>query len=179
MNHHFKSKIFLLPGLWNSGKQHWQTHWEDNLGFERIIQDDWENPICDNWIARIDETINVYDLENVILVGHSLACSTIVFWAKKYNRKIKGALLVAPSDTEGENYPDCSSGFMPMPDWELPFQSILVTSADDEYVSPQRAKRFAENWGSTYIELDGLGHINSASDLEMWEYGLDLLKILD
>ena len=176
---HLKSKILLLPGLWNSGEQHWQSHWEKTYGFERVLQDDWETPICDNWIATIDKAVMQNDLNNVILVGHSLACATVGFWAKKYRRVIKGALLVAPSDTESPIYPNCTTGFQPMPTWKLPFKSIVVASTNDEYVSTKRAKFFANIWGSDYYEVGDLGHINSAANLELWEKGFSILKTLD
>jgi uncharacterized protein len=177
--HQFKSLILNHPGLWNSGELHWQTQWEEKIGFERIIQEDWETPDCETWIDRLDEIVGQYDPQNLILTGHSLACSTIVFWAKKYNRRIKGALLVAPSDTEGPEYPDCTTGFKPMPLHLLPFPSIVVTSLDDVYVSPERARLFAQAWGSALIEVNGLGHINSTSNLGMWDFGLGLLAKLD
>ncbi len=175
----FQSNILLHPGLWNSGESHWQSHWENAFGLERIQQYDWETPICANWIARLDEYVLRNGPENVVLVGHSLACATIVFWAKQYNRAIKAALLVAPSDTEGPSYPDCTTGFTPMPSQRLPFPSIVVNSLDDVYVSPDWAREFAANWGSELVELDGLGHIGSAANLGMWDTGQALLARLD
>jgi uncharacterized protein len=173
------SKILLHPGLWNSGEAHWQSHWEKTYGFERILQDNWDTPVCAEWIARLDEIVLQNNPEQVILVGHSLACATIVFWAKQYNRRIKGALLVAPSDTEGPVYPDCTTGFQPMPLHPLPFPSIVINSLDDVYVSPERARQFAQAWGSELVEIDGYGHINSDSNLGLWPFGYDQLLRLD
>ena len=101
----FRSTILILPGLGNSGEDHWQTLWQQQFGFERVEQSDWDTPVCNIWIDAIDAAIMQHDLDNVILVAHSLANTTVAAWAKKYNRKIKAALLVAPSDTEGETYP--------------------------------------------------------------------------
>ena len=98
----FNSTILILPGLGNSGEGHWQTIWENTFGFIRVQQANWEAPVCNEWIDTIDKEVLKYDLSNVILVAHSLANTTVAAWAKKYNRKIKGALLVAPSDTEAE-----------------------------------------------------------------------------
>lgn len=30
--------VFTLPGLYNSGPQHWQSYWENEYGFIRIEQ---------------------------------------------------------------------------------------------------------------------------------------------
>src|SRR5690242_20165565 len=94
----FRSRIFIVPGLGSSGEQHWQTLWEKQFGFTRIQQKNWDTPVRQHWIEALDESLKSIPLNEVILVGHSLACSTIVFWHQQYQRKIKGALLVAPSD---------------------------------------------------------------------------------
>src|SRR5215216_7693769 len=109
----FKSTILIVPGLGNSGPQHWQSLWEKQFGFTRVEQQDWETPICADWITTLQSYIDKYDPKDVILVGHSLACATIAYWAKEYNVAIKGALLVAPSDTEAESYPTGTTGFAP------------------------------------------------------------------
>jgi len=170
--------VFNLPGLYNSGPQHWQTYWENEYGFKRIEQNNWEEPVCDDWIKRIDDAIASYSPEQVILVGHSLACCTIVKWAEKYKRIIKGALLVAPSDTEAPSYPGGTIGFTPMPSYKLPFPSLIIASSNDEYVSLERARFFADNWGSELIITGALGHINSASKLGNWPEGYEALKKL-
>ena len=51
------ASVFMLPGLYNSGPLHWQTHWENEYGFTRVIQQDWETPVCEDWISTIDNTI--------------------------------------------------------------------------------------------------------------------------
>ncbi|MDR3023497.1 alpha/beta hydrolase [Chryseobacterium sp.] len=176
----FRSKILILPGLWNSGEKHWQTMWErSNPEFTRVIQQDWENPECRDWVEALDKKVVESGIENVILVGHSLACPTIAFWAHKYNRKIKGALLVAPVDTEADTFPSEPKGFSPIPMNKLPFRSIIVASSNDPYATLERSKLFAKNWGSEFINIGEAGHISSASGLGSWNYGLEILKKLD
>jgi predicted alpha/beta hydrolase family esterase len=175
----FNSAIFILPGLGNSGEQHWQTLWEREYGFTRIKQSEWNAPVKDVWIQTIDDALSGHDLGNVILVGHSLACTTIAFWAAKYNRKIKGVLLVGPSDTEANTYPPGTTGFKPMPVNKLPFSSIVVASTDDYYVTLERATYFADCWGSKLVTIGDTGHINAASGLGNWDEGLGFLKELD
>jgi predicted alpha/beta hydrolase family esterase len=175
----FHSNVFILPGLGNSGDGHWQALWEKEFGFIRINQRDWETPNRNEWVDQIHEVIKDYDPASVILVGHSLACSTIGYWSQKYPIKIKGALLVAPSDTESEVYPPGTTGFKPMPDKKILFNSIVVTSANDMYVTSTRAKQFATAWGSKLVVLPDAGHINVASGFGPWREGLNFLKELD
>ncbi len=169
---------FILPGLNNSGPQHWQTYWENDYGFTRIQQADWDNPVADEWIKTIEEKLNSYPMEEVVLIGHSLACCTIVKWAERYGHFIKGALLVGPSDTEALSYPPGTTGFTPMPAYRLPFSSIVVASSDDLYVTIERAKFFAGNWGSQWVNAGALGHINTASNIGNWPQGYAILQQL-
>lgn len=176
----FTSNILIHPGLGNSGERHWQTIWEKRFPqFKRIDQKQWEFPVCDDWISTIDEWVMRHDPEQVILVGHSLACSAIGYWAQKYQRKIKGAMLVAPSDTEADSYPPGTTGFAPMPMNKLPFPSITVMSTNDAYVKIERAQAFAKAWGSELVNIGDAGHINADSNLGFWEFGLELLDRLD
>jgi len=170
--------VFILPGLYDSGPEHWQTHWEQAYGFTRIRQKDWDTPVCDDWLRTIDDIVKQHPAEQVILVGHSLACNTIVRWAATYNRVIRGALLVGPSDVDAPSYPPGTTGFMPMPLNKLPFPSITVASTNDEYVSIERAQQFADAWGSRLVKVGPLGHINSSSHLALWPEGMALLKQL-
>ncbi|MFT3675651.1 MAG: alpha/beta hydrolase [Chitinophagaceae bacterium] len=170
--------ILLHPGLYNSGPEHWQSHWEREYGFTRILQNDWETPVLQDWLLGIDRTLNGRDLSQVILVGHSLACCTIAHWAHERGQLIKAALLVGPSDVEAPSYPPGTTGFVPMPLYKMPFPSIVVASSNDEYVTPDRAAFFAKAWGSRLINAGDKGHINSASGLDNWPEGLQLLQQL-
>lgn len=60
----------------------------------------------------------------------------------------------------------------------LPFPSIVVASADDDYVTPAQARAYATAWGSEYVEIGAAGHINSASGLGAWPAGRALLERL-
>jgi predicted alpha/beta hydrolase family esterase len=175
----FQSTILIIPGLGNSGPQHWQSLWENKFNFTRVEQKEWETPICSEWIDTINNEVKKHDPANVILVGHSLACSTIAYWAQKFNVKIKGALLVGPSDTEADSYPPGTSGFKPVPLNTLLFKTIVVASTNDFYVTFERAKLFADNWGSELINIGDAGHINVASGFGEWNEGLAILKRMD
>jgi len=168
----------LIPGLYNSGPQHWQTYWEKEYGIKRVLQKDWETPVCTDWVSTLDAEIIQHPLEKVVLIGHSLACCTIAHWAQQYNRKIKGALLVGPSDVDAATYPPGTTGFMPMPLQGLPFPSTVIASSNDEYVRLERAIFFAARWGSHFVDAGPLGHINSGSNLGNWPMGFECLQSL-
>jgi len=169
---------FILPGLNNSGVGHWQTHWQHDFGYQRIEQDDWDHPVSADWLQRIEASLASYPRQEIILIGHSLACCAIIQWAAQYQAVIKGALLVAPSDTEAPSYPSGTSGFTPMPLQKLRFPSIVAASSNDPYVTLARAKHFAAAWGSEFENVGDLGHINVASNIGKWPQGITILQKL-
>ena len=65
-----------------------------------------------------------------------------------------------------------------MPLAPIPFPTIVVASTDDEFVTADRAARFAEAWGSRLVVIGAAGHINSASGLGDWASGRALLEEL-
>lgn len=173
------TNYLIVPGLGNSGPDHWQTYFQhsgDN--FYRIEQQEWDAPTCEEWIMTIDQKVSAFDPSTVVLIGHSLGCCTIVHWAKKYKRQIKGALLVAPSDLEAAQYNFPVTGFAPIPLDKISFNTIVVASADDKWVSLDRARFFADSWGSALINIGDAGHINVDSGHTNWDEGLKILKTL-
>ncbi|QIX62383.1 alpha/beta hydrolase [Hymenobacter sp. BT18] len=171
------STVLLLPGLGNSGPQHWQTRWEQHYGYLRANQHNWDQPDCHDWVHTLDQAIAAAGPE-VVVVAHSLGCATVAHWAATTHRTIRAALLVAPADVDRPDFPPEVTGFSPMPRTLLPFPSIVVASTNDEYVTLPRAQAFAESWGSRLVNVGALGHINSASDLGLWPQGHALLREL-
>ncbi len=173
----------ILPGLGDSGPDHWQTHFERaDTSCVRVMQDEWDSPDCAAWVARLDEEMR-NSVWPVRLVGHSSACALVAHWAlnaaPEELAKVCGALLVAPSDPDGPNYPVTAINFGPVPMVALPFASIVVTSDDDEYVTLDQARAYATAWGSRLVVLQHAGHINVASGFGEWPEGYALLQSLD
>lgn len=171
------TKVLILPGLFNSGEAHWQSDWERQFPeFHRVEQQDWETPIAADWVERLNQEIEAAGAE-VVLVAHSLAVTLITLWAQQYpeSRKVRGALMVAPSDTEAPSYPPGTSGFTPMSTQRLPFPTVVVASTDDPYVTLERAKTFSRAWGSELVWLENAGHINGQTGYGPWPEGLELL----
>ena len=182
MNEPPKLPVLILPGIGNSGPEHWQTLWErQDPSCERVSQSEWEAPHCADWMARLSRVVGERS-GHAVLAAHSSACPLVAHWAAaapaEYVSRIRGALLVAPSDPDGPNYPIGPVGFSPMPLRALPFASIVVASTDDRYVAADRAREYADAWGSRFVLLQGAGHINAASGLGSWPEGYALLDSL-
>ncbi|WP_162425744.1 RBBP9/YdeN family alpha/beta hydrolase [Pontibacter pudoricolor] len=169
-----------VPGLRNSGPGHWQSIWETNYPaqFYRITQTNWEQPDCQQWTTQLEKELSSFNLKEVVLIGHSVGCATIVNWHYRFGKQIKGALLVAPSDVDDPNYPKYITGFSPLPLRKLPFPSIVVASTNDHVVAYERAKYFAACWGSELVTLQNAGHIEGKSGYGNWQAGLELVSKL-
>lgn len=181
---HMNSKLaaLILPGLGNSGPDHWQSHWErQDPTCERVSQGEWDVPCCENWVAQLSRTVAQRSTP-AILVAHSSACALVAHWAVSAPlpqlARIHGALLVAPSDPDNPNYPHGPVGFGPMPLRELPFPSVVVASSNDRYVSPEQARKYAAAWGGRLVLLQSAGHINASSGFGPWPEGYSLLDSL-
>lgn len=128
-----RPRVLLLPGLYDSGPEHWHTHWERvEPSFLRVVQRNWESPSRGEWVGTLDAAVTAAGPQ-VVLAAHSTSCALVAFWAAETGRTVHGALLVGPSDTEAPGYPPGPSGWQPMPLGRIPFPTIVVASENDEY----------------------------------------------
>jgi len=149
--------VLIHPGLGGAGEDHWQTHWERAFpDFVRVQQADWEQPVYDDWAARLTEAVDKAP-RPVVLVPHSA-----------------GTFFVAPSDRDRWNVgsPSGPRGFGGMILKRLPFPSAVVAGRDDDRVTFDRAQEFAKAWGSIFFDGGNHGHLGSAARLGLWPQGL-------
>ena len=171
-------KVLILPGIGNSGPEHWQSHWEQSHGnYTRVNQLSWDNPSCLEWVASLEESVKTSG-PNTILVAHSLACLLVAHWAVKTNLEIRAALLVAVPNPKSPIFPTEAVGFAPLPMHRLPFESIIVASTNDQYGGIEFSEKCASAWGSCLINIGEAEHINSSSGLGAWPEGHVFLQQL-
>ncbi len=172
------ASVLIVPGYGNSGPGHWQSLWERaHPEYRRVMQRDWEHPERDEWVGMLDAAIAQAE-PPVVLVAHSLGCLAVAHWAAQHQRPIQGALLVAPPDVEEPDFAADAGGFAPVPLIPLPFPSIVVASANDPYISLERAAYFARAWGSLCLSIGPGGHINADAGFGPWPFGEALLADL-
>ena len=163
--------VLILPGLGNSGPDHWQSLWEAAYGYERVEQANWDTPQLGDWLANLERAVAAVD-GPVVLVAHSLACSLVAHFAKTRPSQVLGAFLVSPADVESTRCtPDEVRCFSPIPLTPLPFPAQVVASSDDPYVDRERAELFAKRWGAAFTDIGRAGHINANSGLGAWPEG--------
>ena len=175
-----KPTILIIPGLGDSGEGHWQNYWLEYFpGAVKVQQDNWHQPQLKDWLHKLQETLDTIE-GPVIVVAHSLAVSLFIHWTRRYDdSQVIGAFLVAPADVESPLHtPEETWNFAPIPKSRLSFPSIVVTSTNDPYISKERAELLAHHWGSVFVNVGALGHINSASNLGYWEDGQKIFSNL-
>lgn len=92
--------VLILPGLFGSGPEHWQGHWErENPHFKRIQQRNWYHPVLAEWIYAIDLSAT-NAAQPPVMVAHSLGCIALAHWAERCAGRVAGAMLVAPPDID-------------------------------------------------------------------------------
>ena len=169
--------FLILPGLSNSGVDHWQSYW--SLAFRnssRVLQDNWDNPELAPWLSRLDAAI-AGGTRPAVLICHSLSCTLAAHWAARNKKsRVVAAFVVAPADVESdERTPDSTRSFAPIPREPFPVPTVVVASTDDPYVTFERAQGFAESWGADLCNAGALGHINADTKLGFWPQGLVML----
>jgi uncharacterized protein len=170
--------FLVLPGIYDSGPEHWQSRWERlDARFRRVQQDDWEHPRPEAWVSRIVEAVESA-AGHVVFVAHSLGCHAVAYAAREAVRdRVRAALLVAPPDLHDPRNDDMDlRGFRPPMLDSLPFPSTLIASTDDPTCRLEHAAELAAAWGSELVVVGALGHINSASGLGDWPHGHELFS---
>jgi predicted alpha/beta hydrolase family esterase len=166
--------ILIVPGLGNSGPDHWQSRWQRKLPTaRRVEQADWDEPDYDDWIGRLRAAVAAAT-RPVVIVAHSLGAAAVAHAAPGFEPgRVRAAFLVAPPDTEREDMPPAvARGFGPLPRGPLPFPSMLIASRTDPWCSYDRADDMAAAWGSLLVDAGDAGHINTASGHGPWPEGL-------
>jgi len=172
--------FLIVPGIDGSGSTHWQSHWERALpGAERVDQTDWSRPDLGRWTARLADA--VARRPGAVLVAHSLGCALVAhFAALTGGGDVAVALLVASADVDQDPLASrVLTGFAPMPCRKLAFESVVVASRNDPFVTFERAKALAGVLGAAVADVGHAGHINIESVHGPWIEGLAYLRELN
>lgn len=166
------AETLIIPGLAGSPEGHWQAIWaEDHPSARFVEQRNWDRPDRDLWKSELERALGGTD--GAWLVAHSLGCLLVAAMADSPLRdRIRGALLVAPCDLDHtETLHPGLIRFGAMPDEALPFPTVLIGSRNDPYMAEPRARAIAERWGSHFVDMGYVGHINRASGFGRFQRG--------
>lgn len=174
--------ILTVPGLANSGPDHWQTLWEQQRSdCHRVELGQWDQPHRNSWVNQLNLAIRAAG-RPVVLAAHSLGCLAVAWWAlleaEDAGKLVAGALLVAPPDVDTAPRDARLAGFAPTPAAPLPFPTIVVASRNDPYMSLRAARQLAHVWHAGFADAGPIGHINGESAIADWPFGQFLLDRL-
>lgn len=168
--------FIILPGIGDSGGDHWQTLWQaKNRAMRRLQPNSWDHPELTDWISSLDRAVDACATPPV-LIAHSLSCLLVSIWQQASDRLAAGAFLVGVPDPGSPAYPAEAAGFANVPTDRFRFASMILASTNDPYGSVAYARSRAVQWGSELITLGALGHINGASGIGDWPEGKSYLN---
>lgn len=164
--------VLIVPGLRNSDDRHWQSLWQARLPHsKRIHVEDWSTPNLAAWQAGIRTALAQLD-QPAVLVAHSFGALASAAIAAEFPDKVAAVFLVAPAD------PDKFGLAQQLPQDFLPVPATLIASSDDPWMTEHKAAYWALLWGSDYLRIKQVGHINSDSNLGLWPEGVRQLHQL-
>lgn len=166
--------VVLVPGLSDSGPEHWQTRWQARLpNVRRLVGVDFDRPTRAAWDPAIAALVAAAT-RPVALVAHSLGVHAAVHAAGlAAPGKIVAGFLVAPPDAAAlGGIAEIDPAFLPIPTAPLSFPSLLVASRDDPYAAFAASEAMAADWGAQLVDAGAAGHVNAASGHGPWPEGL-------
>jgi len=177
--------IVIVPGLRGHVENHWQTLLAAKLPNAVIVPSfGRDKRDLAGRVADLHQVISEA-ASPVILVAHSAGVLTTVHWAQRHDLPVQGALLATPPDLAaplGPPYPSLDelkdSGWLPIPLTRLRFPSIVAASTNDALGDFGRVRELADAWGSHFIDVGPVGHLNPASGFGEWLGAEALLGVL-
>ncbi|QSR72167.1 RBBP9/YdeN family alpha/beta hydrolase [Aeromonas jandaei] len=166
------NKILLVPGLHNSGPDHWQSRWHEHFPYwQRMTGLPWEKPDLTVWSAKLASKLRSRR-SRVHLVAHSFGALTAIAAARLQPEKVASLFLVAPADPARFGIVDERLEGL------LQVSAQLVASRNDPWMSYERAEYWSRQWQVPLFDAGNAGHINAQSGHGDWHQGLELLGSL-
>jgi len=178
--------VVIVPGLRRHVADHWQTRLAAALPNARLV------PSFDR--DKRDLAGRVADLERVVrgagtpvtIVAHSAGVLTTLHWAAQHDTaSVRGALLATPPDLANPlpaEYPSLEElgahGWLSFPRSLLPFPSIVAASTNDALGDYERVRALSHAWGSRFVGIGPVGHLNPAAGYGDWPLAHVLLEVL-
>lgn len=160
------SSILLVPGLHNSGPEHWQSHWHRRYpDWQRVQDQTWHDPQLDQWADRVAAYLSLQS-RPVHLVAHSFGTLASLVAAARHPDKVASLFLVAPADPARFGIADADLPIIPSR------PGRVIASRNDPWMSFERAEYWSQRWQFPLLDAGHAGHINADSGHGAWPEGL-------
>jgi len=162
------SRVVIVPGLHNSGPQHWQSLWQRRLPNSlRVEQQRWDVPDLKCWSDNVLDVLNALDAsgEDCWIVAHSFGCLASVYALQQARSNVRGLFLAAPADPQKFAVADL------LPAGSLSIPGRLIGSRSDPWLAWEHAEQWAQRWRLPIVCAGDAGHINVESGHGLWPEG--------
>lgn len=183
--------VFIIHGWEGNPNLHWIPWLKSQLekkGY-KVIAPQMPNtmtPDFNSWVGHLLKMVKNPN-ENVLLVGHSLGCITILRFIEQLSRdqKVGGAVLVAGfgHDLDYKGYKGELSNFFESPiSWgnikKHCNKFIAIHSKDDPYVNLDNSRLFKEKLNAQTIIHKNRGHYNAKDGVTEFPELLEIITSL-
>jgi predicted alpha/beta hydrolase family esterase len=162
-----ETDILLVPGA-NRGPDHWMSRWRQRMPTARIVDG------SPGSLVQLSRGAT----RPVVLIAHGDGVIDVAGHAPLLPPAVRGAFLVAPRDSEEPAQEQRRGPEGNGLTARLPFPSILVASRNDPACAFERARQFADAWGSLFLDAGDAGGLDAASGHGPWPEGLLLFSRL-
>lgn len=158
--------VLIVPGLHNSGPDHWQSRWHrQHPHWQRITGQPWQDPDLTIWSEQVASWLRA-NTEPVHIIAHSFGTLASLVAARRYPERVASLFLVAPADPallqideQALSLPAAAPG-------------VIVGSRNDPWMSTDRLQHWQRVWNLPALDAGAAGHINAASGHGDWAEGL-------
>jgi predicted alpha/beta hydrolase family esterase len=178
--------VFIIHGIGGSPYKNWFP-WLRNelekLGCRVFIPNlpDSENPKLENWLDAFEKYKP--QLENSIVVGHSLGVAFLLSMIERLDRPVKAAFFVAGFASPLNN-PEFDEFIETFVEKQFEWGKIrrnckkfyVINSDDDPYVPLEQGRHIAKNLKTELIVLKNAGHMNEEAGFARFDFLLENMK---
>ena len=164
--------VLIVPGLHNSGPDHWQSRWHrQHPHWQRVTGQRWQEPDLAAWSEQVASWLRA-NTEPVHIVAHSFGTLASLLAAQRYPQRVASLFLVAPADPALLGIDETQ---LTMP---APVPGVVIGSRNDPWMSLSRLQHWQHIWGLPLHDAGLAGHLNTDSGHGDWPEGLDWLSEL-
>ncbi len=163
-----ETRIILVPGLGETGSEHWLSRWQTRLATAHRVH---PSPERAHYVATLQRAIADEMALPVVLVCHALGCSAALLAAHGFVQgRVRGAFLVAPpSDDYLRKH---AAGFAPVPHLRLPFPALLIASRNDPAADYAASEALGSALGAGFVDAGEAGGLDAEAGFGPWPEGL-------
>jgi len=186
-----QKRVFIIHGWGGSPDEplyKWLKSELEKKSFEVVIPEmpDSEKPVIEAWVSKLEEIVEAPD-KDMILVGHSIGCRTILRYLEKLYpiSKVGGVVFIAPwltlSNLESEEEWRVADPWLntPIKETDIIKHTSKITaifSDNDPYVPSENIELFKKRFNAEIIIEHEKGHFIAKDGVEKLESALNACR---